>query len=287
MKRRHLGISLFCWLALVGLACTAPGEDAPRKARMLMLTQSAGYQHSSVKRDKAALSPAEVAMTQLGQQSGLFTVDCTQDAAADFTKENLQKYDIVFFYTTGDLPIKPADLDYFFNVWLKQKGHGFIGAHSATDTFHNYYPYWEMIGGTFAGHPWGSKSTVAVNVHDTQHPASRPFGTGFKIQDEIYQYKNWVPANVHVLMSLDMANCTPKTPYQVPLAWVKEYGEGKIFYTNLGHNPETWINKDFLKSMEGAIRWIRGLEEGDATPNPDVSLAEDEKARNDVKPPGK
>ena len=74
-------------------------------------------------------------MTQLGQQTGLFQVHCTQDAAADFTRENLKNYDIVMFYTTGDLPIKHEDLEYFLNDWLKQKGHGFIGFHSATDTY--------------------------------------------------------------------------------------------------------------------------------------------------------
>ena len=50
--------------------------------------------------------------------------------AKDFTKENLQNYDIVLFYTTGDeqLPIAEDALEYFLNDWLKQKGHGFIGA---------------------------------------------------------------------------------------------------------------------------------------------------------------
>ena len=55
-------------------------------------------------------------------------------------------------------------LKYFFNVWLKQKGHGFIGTHSATDTYGDYKPYWDMIGGTFNGHPWGSGETVTVKV---------------------------------------------------------------------------------------------------------------------------
>ena len=80
-------------------------------------------------------------------------------------------------------------------------------------------------------------------------------------------------------MSLDMARCTPKKPYQVPLAWAKDWGQGKVFYTNLGHNETTWTNKTFLKSLENAVRWIRNMEPGDATPNPDVSKAEEEKAK--------
>ena len=270
--------------AIVGGLCAAVhAEDAPvKKARMLMLTQSAGFKHGSVSRQGDSLSPAEVAVTQLGQQTGLFTVTCTQDAAADFTRENLKNYELVFFYTTGKLPIDEATLDYFFNDWLKQKGHGFIGAHSATDTYGDYKPYWDMVGGTFNGHPWGSGTTVTISVHDTQHPASKPFGPEFQIKDEIYQYKNWQPEKVHVLMSLNMAKCEPKATYQVPIAWVKEYGEGRVFYTNLGHNPETWANKTFRESLAGGIRWVLGQAEGDATPNPEVSAAQEAKAKADA-----
>ena len=80
-------------------------------------------------------------------------------------------------------------------------------------------------------------------------------------------------------MSLDMAKCNPKKPYQVPIAWVKDYGQGKVFYTNLGHNETTWTDKRFLASVEGGIRWVLNLEKGDATPNPDVSKAEDQKSK--------
>ena len=131
----------FCLLAVSILTAPSISQAESGKTRILMLTQSKGYTHGSVKRNQAQLAPAEIAMVQLGKQSGLFTVDCTQDAAADFTKENLKNYDIVIFYTTGMLPIKEADMQYFLNDWLKQKGHGFIGFHSATDTYKTYQPY--------------------------------------------------------------------------------------------------------------------------------------------------
>src|SRR5687768_15413279 len=121
-------------VALAGLTFAAVGsaeEKAKKEYRILMVTQSAGFKHGSVTRKEGQLAPAEKAVTDIGLQSNLFRVDCTQDCAKDFTKENLENYDIVFFYTTGDLPIKDEVLDYFVNDWLKQKGHGFVGAHSA------------------------------------------------------------------------------------------------------------------------------------------------------------
>jgi type 1 glutamine amidotransferase len=275
-------------VTLVGVfsAEFAYSADAPaHRTKVLFVTQSIGYRHSSVTRPRETLSPAEIAMTQLGQQTGLFDVHCTQDCAADFTRENLKNYDIVMFYTTTNkekndvLPIPTPVLDYFLNDWLRQKGHGFVGFHSATDTYHNTEAYWDMIGGTFNGHPWGNRTTVTITVDDPNHPASRSFGKEFEIKDEIYQYTHWQPEKVHVLMSLNMAKCNPKKPYQVPIAWVKDYGQGKVFYTNLGHNETTWTDKRFLESVEGGIRWVLGLEKGDATPNPDVSKAEDQSAK--------
>lgn len=265
--------------ALVCGNMTAVGAEPKKPARMLMITDSQGYRHGPVTRDKERLAPAEVAMIQLGTSTGLFTVDCSQSAKDDLTKANLANYDLVMFYTTGNLGVVQEDLDYFFKEWLPAKGHGFIGAHSAADTYGDYEPYWDMVGGTFNGHPWNAGDTVTITVHDTAHPAMKPFGAEFQIKDEIYQYKNWQPEKVRVLMSLSMEKTGVKKPYHVPVAWVKQYGEGRVFFTNLGHNNETWADKRMMESMTGGIRWILGYDAGDATPNPELSKAEEEKAK--------
>jgi type 1 glutamine amidotransferase len=268
-------------LTLLFLACliSAGSLFAAEKSRILMVTQSAGYKHGSVNRKEKDLAPAEVAMIQLGQKTDLFSVDCTQDCAADMTKENLQNYDIVMFYTTGMLPVADADMEYFLNEWLQQKGHGFIGFHSATDTYKEYQPYWDMIGGSFNGHPWGSGTTVTINVHEPGHPTMTPFGKEFQIKDEIYRYKNWQPEKVRVLMSLDMSRCKPSEPYHVPVAWVKSYGEGRVYVNNLGHNPSTWADERFLKSVTAGVKWIRGDVAGKSAPNPKLSAAQQSAAK--------
>ena len=139
-----------------------------------------------------------------------------------------------------------------------------------------------MIGGTFNGHPWNSGDKVTITVHDKNHPLSKPWGDEFTIQDEIYQFKNWQPEKVRVLMSLNMAKCGLKKPYHVPIAWVKNYGDGKCFHMSLGHNESVWANETYMASMLGGIKWILNLEMGDATPNPDVSSAQEAKAKADA-----
>ena len=286
--RRELATSVWViGLALALLAASLKAADAPAKpdapkktAHVLMVTQSAGFRHGPVTRKDGALAPAERTMTDLGISSNLFRVDCTQDCSK-ITKEQLDNYDIVMFYTTLNLPFQDDVRDYLFNVWVKQKGHGFIGTHSAADTFHEYQPYWEMLGGTFDGHPWNANEKVTVTVHDQNHPVSKPWGPEFEITDEIYKFTNWQPEKVRVLMSLNMAKTKLKHPYHVPIAWVKNYGDGRVLHMSLGHREDVWSNATYQQSLLGGIKWIMGLEPGDATPNPEVSAAQEAKAKTD------
>ena len=272
-----LGLLLIAVMAAAGDMNYVNAKDGP--VRILFVTQSAGFRHGSVTRKEGDLSVSERVMTELGISTNEFRVDCTQDVAKDFTKERLEHYDIVMFYTTGKLPISQGNLDYFFNDWLKQKGHGFIGTHSAADTFKDYEPYWDMIGGSFNGHPWGSGSTVTITNHEPNHPIVKAWGKEVTLKDEIYQFKNWQPEKVRVLMSLNMEKTSLKKPYHIPICWCKSYGEGKVFHMSLGHREDIWTNETYQQSILGGIRWIVGKEKGHSNPNPDLSKAQEELAK--------
>jgi type 1 glutamine amidotransferase len=298
------------WLSIVALLLASPAlADEPKQgARMLFVTYSGGFRHGSVTRpydklkpeEKAKIPPADLlkmrgpggelsvaerAMTNLGISSSRFRVDCTQNPGQDLTKENLQNYQIVMFYTTGPrkawADVSDATFEYFLGDWLKQPGHGFIGAHSAADTLGDYEPYWDMIGGTFNGHPWGSGDTVTITVHDQKHPVSKVWPAELTLKDEIYRFRHWQPEKVRVLMSLDMSKTAKKADYHVPIAWVKEYGQGKAMHMSLGHREDVWENPTYMQSMLGGVEWILGIQPGDATPNPDLSSAQEAKAKAD------
>lgn len=280
--RAFPALLLGCVLAsMTGAALAAEPTDkpAPKAARILLVTQSAGFEHSTIKRESAQLSHTERVMSELGVSSGRFRVTCTKDSAADVTKAKLENFDIVMFYTTGTLPIEPANLDYFLGDWLKQPGHGFIGVHSAADTYHDHEPFWDMIGGTFDGHPWGSDSTVTIAVHEPKNPLCEPWGEEVTLQDEIYQFKHWQPAKVRVLMSLNMAKTELKKPYHVPVLWVKKYGEGKVMHMSLGHREDVWTNEKYQQTLLNGVKWMLGDFEIDTTPNPELDAKENEKAK--------
>ena len=271
---RHLVRALMLLVALAPAAGVAAGQDK-KKYKILYITQSKGFKHGSVNRkSESDLAPSEVSMTDIAKTSGLFDVECTQDASV-LTADKLKELDAVMFYTTGGLPIKeqfPA-----FEEWLKA-GHAMIGVHSSTDTLGDFQPYWSLINGTFDGHPWGSGETCTFTVHDPSHVVAKPWPAEFQLKDEIYQYRHYDPKSVRVIYSLNMAKCKTKMPYHVPVCWVREVGKGRLFYTNLGHNEGTWTNPQFKEHVLTGIRWALKLEEGPAAPNPELSYAEQARA---------
>ncbi len=189
--------------------------------------------------------------------------------------DKIKGYDgFIFCNTTGDLPF--PDPQGFID--LIKGGKAFIAMHSATDTFHKFRPYIEMIGGEFDGHPWTQK--VTVKNEDKKHPAGAPWPEVFEIDDEIYQMKSYSRDDKHVILSLDKSNDDrPKTKSKRPdgtegelkffergkrtdgdyaVSWVKEFGTGKVFYTSLGHREDVWKDPTYQAHILGGIKWALG-----------------------------
>jgi len=189
-----------------------------------------------------------------------------------FSAEALRDFDgVIFLNTTGELPV--PDLAAFLD-WIKS-GKSFIGFHAATDTFKSSDAYCDMIGGHFAGHPWGSGGEHAFVVHEPGHRVTAMFPERFRWKDEIYHYDlRYKPENLRVLVSLDMQASTPQEPWHVPVAWIRDYGKGRVFATNFGHNEATWREPMFQKHMAEGIAWALGRFDAPAVPNPEVQAAE-------------
>src|SRR4026208_2020754 len=97
-------------ILMVALAPVSGVSQDKKKYKILYITQSKGFKHGSVDRKKdAPLAPSEISVTDIGKESGLFEVECTQDAAV-LTPEKLKELDAVMFYTTGGLAISPETL---------------------------------------------------------------------------------------------------------------------------------------------------------------------------------
>src|SRR5437899_3153843 len=219
-----------------------PALAAPKK--ILVVTVTKGFRHSSI-------PTAEKVLGELAKKSGAFIVEYARvepkdpefkrddgkpdeekvDAAIRkvlaerMSSEALKNYDgVMFANTTGDLPLpdKQAFLD-----WIKS-GKGFIATHSGSDTFHGFPPYLEMLGGEFETHH--AQAEVDCINQDAAHPACRHLGPTWHLKDEIYLIKNFDRSKLNGLLMLDK-HPTDETPGDFPIAWTREDGKGRVFYT--------------------------------------------------------
>lgn len=268
--KRTVWLGWTCVLLLIALVMSsgpkeAAGQPKPGGTkRLLVVTVTKGFRHSSI-------PTAEKILGELAEKNG-WELDYVRDDKGDdddkqlgekTTAAALKKYDgVIFANTTGNVPL--ADLEGFIS-WIKS-GKAFIGMHSASDTLHSkdkITPYVEMLGGQFESH--GAQVEVECLNQDPEHPATRHLGKSYTVKDEIYILANFVRSKVHGLLGLDK-HPNNKTPGDYPIAWCKEYGRGRVFYTSLGHREDVWESEPYQKHVVGGIKWALGLEPGSGKP---------------------
>ena len=231
-------------------APTAPPPATAAK-KLLVVTHTAGFRHDSI-------PTAETTLQEIGRASGLFEVEFCRTAADVkrlLTRDSLATFDAVFFAnTTGDIGI--PDLPAFLQ-WISSGG-GFVGAHSASDTYHESAEFIEMIGGEFKDH--GTIVETEVRVDDPSHPSVAHLAPRFTITDELYRFNRFNADRVRRLLTLDR-NPTDGVgetgaPADLPMAWHRTLGEGRVFYTAFGHRQEVWRDPRFQQHIREAIRWV-------------------------------
>ena len=273
MNRIVVAFAAMTALAGVFTAAMAAPSNRTADKHLLVVTWTTGFRHQDTIGTPDKDGPAQKIVADIGKSSGVFDVDYCRnqdDVKKMLTPDGLKKYDAVFFVnTTGNLGI--PDLNAFLD-WIKE-GHGFIGCHSAADTYHpkdaeNNTGYVDMIGGEFKTHNRQCEVTAIVN--DTAHPAVSHLGSSAKFFDEIYLYTQNMRDKVHVLLATDKhpndGAPDANEPGDYLLSWCKRHGRGRVFYTELGHKPEVWAREDYQKHLLGGIKWALGLERGSGRP---------------------
>ncbi len=258
--------TITCWIVFFALSCYAGGRGKPR---VLYITTTAGFHHSACEYSIPVIK-------RIAERSGAFEVVCTNKTDL-ITPQSLKDFAAVCFSnTTGDLKAFPlSEKNRNALIEAVRSGMAFIGIHAATDTFKDWPPYYEMLGGTFNGHPWHEK--VMIDVEDPSHPAAVMLPSRWVITDEIYTFKNYSRKKVHVILSLNPASEKGKgnrADHDYALAWAKRYGKGRVFYTALGHRHEVWDNPLFQEHLLGGILWALGLKLSPITPGHSKSAGE-------------
>ncbi len=255
-------------LAAIFLALPA-GAQVKRK-KILAIGEVKGYQHDSV-------SHALASFERWGKETDLWDTYIRTDTQLITKKKlegnakNLDYFDAVIFYTTGELPLDDEQKASLLS-FVRTEGKGFIGVHSAADTLYKWPEYGDMIGGWFDQHPWNT-FLAPIIVEDKGHPTTAHLPKEMVILDEIYQFKNYSRDKVRVLMRLDEKKLDLKnknvhrTDGDFAVTWVKNYGKGRVFYSTLGHREEVYDMPEIKKMYIEAVKWVLGMTEGATTPH--------------------
>jgi hypothetical protein len=255
-----------------------------RAHRILVFTRCRGYVHASIPFGAKALE-------LMGRKTGAFQAVVSDDIAW-FEPEKLQGLDGIClmsalgeFFLPDDFDRLPAEaqaaarqkdarLKEGFYAWLRS-GKALSAIHGGCYSFHDTPAFAELFGGAFDSHPWNAYEKIAIRLDDPGHPVLAAFGgCGLELVDEGYQFKApYSRATLRVLYSLDLSRMDTNKPnlradHDLGLCWVKRYGQGRIFYSALGHNNEEFWNPTLLRHFLDGIQFSLGDLPGETTPLP-------------------
>lgn len=275
-------------ISLFAVVCGWSGVAQAAPHKILFFTKSSGYEHDVISWKNGQPSFAEKVFLELGEKHG-WTFEFSKDGSK-FSLDYLNQFDTVVFYTTGNLlspgndkqpPMTEEGKEALFDY--VRGGKGFVGLHSACDTFHTNNeskkgperyvnhgkdadPYVCFIGGEFIIH--GAQQKAVNKVINPKFPGFEEAGDSFEFHEEWYSLKDFNP-DIHALTVIDSPSMKGKMyerpPY--PTGWARREGKGRVYYTAMGHREDIWTNATFQNIVVGAIRWTAGEVEADTPAN--------------------
>ena len=256
-----------------------------KSKRILFFTRSQGFEHSPIKNDENGECLAGKTLARLSKEIG-YDIDVTKDGTV--FDGDLSHYAAFIFYTSGELdkeggdgenPMTAQGLQNFLTS--VRKGAGFLGFHSATDTWirHTGFkvdPYYEtheyvrMIGGEFIVH--GEQQEATAEVVDDVLPSLKKRSPSWRMLEEWYTNKNFAP-DLHVLVSLQTADMKHEGHNQCydrpafPCIWSRKEKKGTAVYCALGHNDWFWTDGDYDDLISDLVKVVVGQIEVSSEPN--------------------
>lgn len=232
------------------------------KPAVLLFSKSTGYRHSE------SIDAGKATFKKLGEKNGWFVYETEEGGV--FNSEQLKQFNIIIINnSTGRLLNREQQLAVEQYV---ESGGALMGIHGAGDFSHSDWPWLQtnLIGANFSHHPLNPQ-LQAANVHiektadsvlTSQLPAS------WTSTDEWYIYFSQ-PKDVKVIAYINGDKILPSgnllfirdkdfgMGHYQPVAWYRNVGRGKTFYTSMGHDAAVWQNPNFVKLVENAVQWSK------------------------------
>lgn len=230
------------------------------KVRLLVMEKINGF------KDVPSVNAAHAALTAMAERKG-WAIAFTEKGGA-INAKTLGQFDaVVWNNISGD--ILTLSQRKALQAFLARGG-GFAAMHgSAGDPayFWDWYPD-KLIGARFTGHPMAPQFQEARVIVSTDHPIAKAANLPreWRMTDEWYSFKTSPrAAGAQVIASLDEASYTRKSPMgpdgyldmgnDHPLAWTNCIGKGRMFYSSIGHMPQTYTQPQALALLEAGVEW--------------------------------
>jgi len=232
-----------------------PGEIGPKG--VLVFSKTNGFRHSSIE-------PGIAAIQAFGKQQG-WQVVATENGAF-FNDDYLKRFKVVVWLsTTGDVltPEQEAAFERFV-----EGGGGYVGIHAASDTEYDWAWYDRLVGTHFRDHSLFPHTPEGTLVTENRaHPTTTGLPERWKKADEWYNFRKnprTVPG-IAVLLSVDEKTYdvgeTKGMGGDHPVSWTNQVGQGRVFYTALGHTDETFQQPLAMQHIMAGIAWAGKLNE--------------------------
>jgi len=253
---------------LIEEAIPAQALVSPRRRRRLLI-----FDLNVAYGGHGSIPTANTAFELMGRKTGAFETVISKDPSV-FERESLRRFDAVFFNNTVGNLFEDAALRQNL-VEFVYGGGGLMGVHGTSVAFtrwpgavEDWPEFGIMLGARGASHR-ESTEHVFVKLDDPGHPVNQPFnGADFEYRDEFFRFHEvYSRQRVRVLMSID----TAKTKWEGPprgeciradddyaLAWVRQYGRGRVFYSTIAHNPYVFWDATMLRFYLAATQFALG-----------------------------
>jgi type 1 glutamine amidotransferase len=256
------------------------GPRTPSKKHVLVLGGARKFQHDSI--------PAAMAgVFAWGEATGEWDAELRTEFTlvrdtggtpmnAGFQPKGLRDFDaVVVASADGEWELDPGQKRALLE--FVRAGKGLVVMHAGIDANHGWHDYIDMVGAEQVGHPY---NTVEQPIHaftllneGGEFAATRLLPRRFVKQDELYTLRNWARSDIDVLLRIDdttVNDVGDQAPPDgdLPVAWVKTYGKGRVFASTLGHTREAWKDPDIVRMYTLAIEWALGLVDGPVVPHP-------------------
>ena len=258
-------------------AIPAKAPARPKKPRKLLVFDRQGIYNGRQYGGHASIPHANLAAQLMGEKTGAFTATLSSEPGA-ISAANLQQYDAVYLNNTvGDVfdtPEMRAAL-----VGFVANGGGVVGNHGTSVASPLWKEFGEILRATGASHREPTEKAT-INIEDPTHPLMLAFdGKAFEYVDEFYRLgPPYSRDKVRVLLSIDpivtdmmqgrcFGQCL-RDDNDYPVAWIRQHGKARVFYTSLGHNPDVFWDPRMLTMFLAGIQYALGDLDADATPRP-------------------